>query len=228
MHWQGEIQKLIDEMLEKNVIRPCNSPWASPVVLVKRKDGGFRLIVDYRRLKEATRMDAYPLPWIDDLFNALAGSVYFIKLDLASGYWQVEVEETDRAETAFVVPSGLYEFQTMPFGLTNAPATFQRLMQKALADLIPRKCLVYLDDFIVHGQTEDEHLDNLASVLECLVRVGLKLKPSNCHLLKREMAYLGHIISGDGIRMDPVKAEQVRWWPTPTTTEQLRSFLGLA
>ncbi|CAH8556952.1 unnamed protein product [Dicrocoelium dendriticum] len=228
IHWQGEIQKLIDEMLEKNVIQPSNSPWASPVVLVKKKDGGFRLCVDYRRLNEATRKDAYPLPRIDDLFNALGGSVYFSTLDLASGYWQVEVEESDRAKTAFVVPSGLYEFQTMPFGLSNAPATFQRLMQKALADLIPRKCLVYLDDVIVHGKTECEHLDNLASVLECLLRVGLKLKPSKCHLLKREVAYLGHIISGDGIRTDPVKAEQVRSWPTPTTTEELRSFLGLA
>ncbi|CAI2738953.1 unnamed protein product [Dicrocoelium dendriticum] len=140
--WQGERQKLIDELLKKEVIRPFTSPWVAPVVLVKKKDGDIRLGVDYRRLHEVKRKDAYPLPRIDDLFDALGGSAYFSTLDLVSGYWQVEVEESDRAKTAFVVPSGLYEFQTMPFGLSNAPATFQRLMQKVLHDLVPHKCLV--------------------------------------------------------------------------------------
>ncbi|CAH8498619.1 unnamed protein product [Dicrocoelium dendriticum] len=187
VHWQGELQKLIDEMLKKEVIRPSTSPWAAPVVLVKKKDGGFRLCVDYRRLNEVTRKDAYPLPRIDDLFDTLGGSAYFSTLDLVSGYWQVEVEESDRAKTAFVIPSGLYEFQTMPFGLSNAPATFQRLMQKVLHDLIPHKCLVYLDDVIVHGRTKDEHLSNLAEVLTCLINVGLKLQPKNVACYKKKL-----------------------------------------
>lgn len=228
IHWQGELQKLIEEMLEKGVIRPSTSPWAAPVVLVKKKDGSFRLCVDYRRLNGVTRKDAFPLPRIDDLFDALGGSAYFSTLDLVSGYWQVEVDESDRAKTAFVVPSGLYEFQTMPFGLSNAPATFQRLMQKVLHELIPHKCLVYLDDVIVHGKTKDEHLNNLAEVLTCLIKVGLKLQPTKCHFLQKEVAYLGHIISETGIRTDPRKTEQVRAWPTPTSVEELRSFLGLA
>ncbi|CAH8585581.1 unnamed protein product, partial [Dicrocoelium dendriticum] len=228
LHWQTELQKLIDDMIEKEVIRPSTSPWAAPVVLVKKKDGGFRLCVDYRRLNEITRKDAFPLPRIDDLFDALGGSVYFSTLDLASGYWQVEVEESDRAKTAFVVPSGFYEFQTMPFGLSNAPATFQRLMQKVLHELMPHKCLVYLDDVIVHGKTKDEHLNNLAEVLTRLVNVGLKLQPTKCHLLQTEVTYLGHVISGMGIRTDPRKTEQVRLWPTPANVDELRSFLGLA
>ncbi|CAH8627089.1 unnamed protein product [Dicrocoelium dendriticum] len=228
LHWQSELQLLIDEMLKKNVVRPSTSPWASPVVLVKKKDGGFRLCVDYRRLNEVTRKDAFPLPRIDDLFDALGGSAYFSTLDLASGYWQVEVEETDQAKTAFVVPSGLYEFQTMPFGLANAPATFQRLMQRVLDDLVPHKCLVYLDDVIVHGKTKDDHLSNLADVLSRLIDVGLKLQPTKCHVLQEKVTYLGHIISRTGIQTDPRKTEQVKSWPIPVSVDQLRSFLGLA
>ncbi|MGL5405383.1 MAG: reverse transcriptase/ribonuclease H family protein, partial [Propionibacteriaceae bacterium] len=165
---------------------------------------------------------------MDDVFDALAGAKIFSTLDLASGYWQVEVAEKDREKTAFTLQSGLYEFETMPFGLTNAPATFQRLMQQVLGHLITHCGLVYLDDFIVHGENETEHLRNLSSVLQALTDAGLKLKPSKCTLLQNEVKFLGHIVSQEGIRTDPDKIEKVKTWPTPTSETEVRSFLGLA
>ena len=139
IHLQGEVNNMISEMLKADIIRPSESPWASSVVLVKKKDGSLRFCVDYRRLNSVTKKDSYPLPRIDDTIDALAGSQWFSTLELASGYWQVEVDPEDRAKTAFTIPSGLYEFNTMPFGLTNAPATFQRLMQLVLRDSIPQR-----------------------------------------------------------------------------------------
>ena len=223
-----ELNSMIENMLKKNIIQPSSSPWSSPVVLVKKKNGDLRLCVDYRKLNEVTRRDAFPLPRIDDLFDALAGARFFSTLDLASGYWQVEVKQEDRPKTAFSVPSGLYEFQTMPFGLVNAPATFQRLMQKVLQDLVPDVCLVYLDDVIVLGKTIEEHLSNLEKVLTRISEVGLTLKPTKCHFLCPEVCYLGHIVSADGVRTDPTKVSQVLSWPKPGNLEELRSFLGLA
>ncbi|CAH8862175.1 unnamed protein product [Trichobilharzia szidati] len=164
-HYQKELNKLVDELLEKNVIKPSVSPWAPPVVLVKKSNGTLRLCVDYRKLNQVTRRDCFPLPRIDDTFDALGGSNWFTTLDLASGYWQVEVHPEDRQKTAFIVQSGLYEYETMPFGLVNAPATFQRLMQTVLSDCIPGKCLVYLDDIIIHSKTVNEHLSDIAKVL---------------------------------------------------------------
>lgn len=225
---QEEVHKLIDEMLNNNIIRPSDSPWSSPVVLVKKKDGKIRLCVDYRKLNEVTKKDSFPLPRIDDLLEALGGSTLFSTLDLASGYWQVEVEETDREKTAFSLPSGLYEFQTMPFGLTNAPATFQRLMQTVLRGLIPKACLVYLDDVIVTGQSSCEHLTNLREVFQRLKNVGLRLNPKKCQFLQKQVAYLGHIVSEKGIQTDPTKVEKVKNWPEPRSVEELKSFLGLA
>ena len=223
-----EVNSMIDLMLRKDIIQPSSSPWSAPVVLVKKKNGDLRLCVDYRKLNEVTRRDAFPLPRIDDLFDALAGARFFSTLDLASGYWQLEVKKEDRPKTAFSVPSGLYEFQTMPFGLVNAPATFQRVMQKALQDLVPKVCLVYLDDVIVLGKSTEEHLCNLEKVLTRIRDVGLTLKPNKCHFLRSEVCYLGHIVSAEGIRTDPTKISQVLSWPTPGNLEELRSFLGLA
>ncbi|CAH8536658.1 unnamed protein product [Dicrocoelium dendriticum] len=228
VHFQEELKCMIEDMLRQDIIRPSNSPWASPIVLVKKKSGDLRLCVDYRKLNAITRKDSFPLPRIDDTMDALAGSHWFTTLDLASGYWQVELHPDDRCKSAFVVPSGLYEFQTMPFGLTNAPATFQRLMHTALSGMIPESCLVYLDDIIVHGRTVAEHNHNLSLVLNRLIQLGLKLKPSKCQFLKNEVAYLGHIVSGNGVRCDPEKVERVRSWPIPKNTDEVRSFLGLA
>ena len=163
-------------MLSRGVIEPSSSPWASPVVLVTKKDGSTRFCVDYRKLNDVTRKDAYPLPRIDDTLDALKGSMYFSTLDLYSGYWQVKMDETDKEKTAFITRQGLFQFCTMPFGLCNAPATFERLMELTLTGLTWKCCLVYLDDIIVYGRDFDEALKNLRLVLIRIRRAKLKLK----------------------------------------------------
>ena len=225
---RGKMEEMISQMLEQGVIKPSNSPWASPVVLVAKKDGTSRFCVDYRRLNSVTKMDTFPLPRIDDSLDLLANTAYFTTLDLASGYWQVEMDSGSREKTTFCSHSGLYEFNVMPFGLCNAPATFQRLMEAVLVGLAREKCVVYLDDILVMGKTFEEHLDNLAQVLSRLRQAGLKLKPKKCHLAKRRVCYLGYVVSSEGISADPAKVEAVKNFATPADVRQLRSFLGLA
>ena len=183
--------------------------------------------VDFRKVNEVTRKDAQPLPRIDDTIDALEGAKWFSTLDLASGYWQVEMDPHDREKTAFPTPYGLYQFRVMPFGLCNAPGTFQRLREQVLAGLHWTTCLVYLDDIIIFSKTIEDHLDRLRDVFSHL-RAGLKVKPSKCHLLWKEMQYLGHIISENGVATDPEKTKRVSEWPTPTGAKDLQKFLGLA
>ena len=156
-----QARELLEKMLKRDVVEPSTSPWSSPIVLVTKKDGSIRFCVDFRRLNEITRKDAYPLPRVDDTLDTLAGSRWFSTLDLLSGYWQVEMDKGDREKTAFITQEGLYQFKVMPFGLTNAPATFQRLMDAVLAGLQWKSCLVYLDDVIIVGRTFEEHLNHL-------------------------------------------------------------------
>ena len=181
-----EVDKQVNEMLNNEVITPSSSPWSSPVVLVRKKDGTTRFCVDYRRLNAVTINDAYPLPRIDDSFDHLSGSCWFSTLDLCSGYWQVECEGSDRHKTAFATRSGLYEFRVMPFGLKGAPATFERLMETVLAGLQWDICLIYLDDVIVLGRSFEDMVTNLKKVYDRLLAAGLKLKAKKCHLFVRK------------------------------------------
>lgn len=226
-HQRSEAQAQVDEMLKSGVISPSSGPWASPIVLVKKKDGSTRFCVDYRKLNDTTLKDAYPLPRIDDSLDALSGSAWFSSLDLASGYWQVEMNPDDRQKTAFSTGSGLYEFNVMPFGLTNAPSTFERLMELVLAGLHWKTCLVYLDDILIYAQTFEEHASRLTEVFARLATAGLKLKPKKCTLFQKEVAYLGHVVSAKGVATDPEKTRKVREWPTPSNVKEVRSFVGL-
>ncbi|GBM05985.1 Retrovirus-related Pol polyprotein from transposon 297 [Araneus ventricosus] len=165
-----EAERLVKEMVDNGIIEESSGPWASPIVLVKKKDESTRFCVDYRKLNEITIKDSYPLPRIDDTLDALNGSQWFSTLDLNSGYWQVEIQPEDKEKTAFTTGQGLWQFKVMPFGLCNAPATFERLMETVLRGLTSEACLVYLDDIIIVGRTFQEHLNNIRKVYSRVCR----------------------------------------------------------
>ena len=215
----------VQQMLASNVICPSNSPWASPVVMIRKKDGSLRFCVDFRQLNATTVKDSHPLPRIDDLLDALHGARWFSTLDLKSGYWQVPIMESDKAKTAFRTSSGqLYEFNEVPFGLCNAPATFSRLMDRILAGLHWETCLFYLDD-IVFSSTWEEHLAQLRQVFERLRHAKLKLGADKCTFAAKEVSYLGHRVTEEGLLPDSSLLGEI---PPPKTATEVRSVLGLA
>ncbi|KAK3743518.1 hypothetical protein QZH41_015906, partial [Actinostola sp. cb2023] len=206
MHRRAEAEEHVKKMLNDGIIEPSSSAWASPIVLVKKKDGSTRFCVDYRKLNEVTLRDSYPLPLADSCFDALTGSRWFSTLDLSSGYWQVALAPEDREKTAFATGSGgLYHFAVMPFGLVNAPATFERFIEKVLAGLPWEVCLAYLDDIIVHADTFEAEIVRLRDVMERLRNAGVKLNPKKCRLFQQSVYFLGHVVSADGISTDPEK-----------------------
>ena len=227
-----EVARQLRKMQEAHIIQPSTSPWASPVVMVRKKDGSHRFCVDYQRLNAVTKADTYPLPRIDDLLDQLGQCKYFSTLDLASGYWQIKVATESQEKTAFVTPQGLYEFLVMPFGLTNAPAVFQRLMQRVLAGLNPEAgpdfVAVYIDDVLIFSRTIEEHLMHLRAVIQRIREVGLKLKPSKCHFARREVEYLGHVVTPEGLKTNQKLVEAVTMFLAPTDVNGVRRFLGLA
>ena len=222
-----EEDRHLQSMLDNGIIRPSFSDWASPPVLVRKRDGSVRYCVDFRKLNDVTKKDVFPLPLIEECVDALGGSRFFSTLDMCSGYWQLEIEEADKPKTAFVTKRGLYEHNRMAFGLCNAPATFQRAMQVVLEGLTWDSVLVYLDDVIVLGQTFEEHLDNLRQVFERFRTFHLKLKPRKCLLFQARVPFLGRMVSRDGIEMDPEKVKKVEEWPLPHSAKEVASFLGL-
>ena len=224
---QGVIQEEIKKMEEKGVIEPSNSPWASPVVLVRKKDGSVRFCIDYRKLNSVTSKDAYPLPRIDDNLDALRGARWFSTLDLASGYWQVEMAPEDREKTAFCTKYGLHQFRVMPFGLCNAPGTFERLMETVLRGMQWERAVLYLDDIIIFSDTIEEHMRRLEEIFLRLKKANLTLKPSKCHFFQRQVEFLGHIVDERGISTDPAKVEAVTNWEIPKRVRDVRAFLGL-
>ena len=224
-----EVRQHLKEMLDAGAIRESQSPYSSNVVLVRKKDNSLRFCIDYRKLNSRTIPDAYSLPRIDETIDSLSGSKYFSKLDLRSGYWQVEIKESDKYKTAFSVgPLGFLECNRMAFGLTNAPATFQRLMERCMGEYHLKECLIYLDDIIIFSKTFDEHITRLENVFKQLEKHGLKLKASKCEFFKSQVQYLGHIVSDEGIQTDPDKIAALKDWPAPTNIKELRSFLGFA
>lgn len=186
------------------------------------------LCVDYRLLNSKTRKDAFPLPRIEESLDTLSGARWFSTIDLASGYNQVPVNKPDRPKTAFCTPFGLFEFNRMPFGLCNAPSTFQRLMQRMFGDQQGQSLLLYLDEIIVFSSSVDQHLQRLEMVLGRLQREGLKAKLEKCAFFQQQVAYLGHIISSEGVSTDPKKVEDVANWQRPSNISELPSFLGFA
>ncbi|CAK1600010.1 unnamed protein product [Parnassius mnemosyne] len=188
-------------MVKDGVIEPSSSPWCSPVVLIKMKDGSMRFCVDYHRLNDVTKKDSYLLPRIDDTLDMLIGIKWFSTLDLKSGSWQVEINPKDKAKTAFSTGKGLWQFKVMPFGLCNAPATFERLMELVLTGLIGDACLVYLDDIIIVGHTFEEYFQDLERVLMKLQSANLKLSPKKCSLFKRQISLLGYVVSEESARI---------------------------
>ena len=222
-----EVRNHLQEMLRLGAIRRSCSPWASAIVLVRKKNGKLRFCIDPRKLNSKTLKDSYALPRIEQTLESLADAMVYSTLDLTSGYWQVEMAEECKPYTAFTCrPLGFFEYETMPFGATNAPATFQRLMEDCLGDLNMNWCIVYLDDVIVFSKTPDEHLERLEAVFQKLSVAGLKLKPSKCTFFKTEITYLGHLITSEGIATDSKKIEAVIKWPRPKTVHDVRSFLG--
>lgn len=187
-----------------------------------------RIVIDFRKLNDLTIGDSFPLPNIEEILDQLGNAKYFTTLDLASGYHQIPMAERDKPKTAFSTPYGHYEYNRMPFGLKNAPATFQRLMNSVLIGIQGLRCLVYLDDIVIYGSSLEEHNKRLTEVLQRLREANLKLQPDKCEFLRKEVNYLGHVISENGISPDPAKLQAIKDFPEPKKVKEIQSFIGLA
>jgi hypothetical protein len=225
---KNKIERQIKKMLQQGIIRASQSPFASPVLLVRKKDGTWRFCVDYRHLNVVTVKNRFPMPVVEELLDELAGLKFFTKLDLRSGYHQIRSAEEDECKTAFRTHSGHYEFRVMPFGLTCAPETFQEAMNSVFAYVIRRYVLVFVDDILVYSPTLEAHQQHLREVFRLLVHNQLFIKPSKCSFAQPSLEYLGHIISAQGVSTDPSKIIDVQNLPCPANLKQLRGFLGLA
>ena len=224
---KDEIRRQTDELLELGIIKPSISPYNSPLWIGPKKldfkgNKKWRMI-DYRALNERTIADAYPLPNINDILDQLGGAKYFSVMDLASGFHQIPMDPDSQEKTAFSTPYAHLEYTRMPFGLKNAPATFQRVMNQVLSGLQGIELFVYMDDIVIYAQNLEDHTRKLIALLSRLKDAGLTLQPDKC--LRREIAYLGHIITQEGVKPDPKKIEAVKKFPIPKTKKNIKQFL---
>ena len=222
-----QIDEEMDMMLKTNIIRKSVSPWAAPVILVPKPNGEVRLCIDFREVNSVTKKDSYPLPRIDDVLDSLNGAQYFTTLDLMSGFWQIEMEETSKEKTAFITHRGLFECSVMLFGLCNAPSTFQRLMEHVLQEELWKFCSLfyYIDDIIIFSPGFEEHLQHIDKKFQRLA--NLKLKGSKCNFSQESATFLGHIVTRDVIKPNQENLSAVQSYPIPRSVKETRSFLGL-
>ena len=226
---QSEVRKCLDNWLKQGIIRPSKSPYASQVVIVRKKTGEIRLCVDFRKLNAISIRDSFPLPRVEEALQAVQAAVWFSSFDLAQGYLQMAMEEEDIEKTAFRAgSSGLYEFTRMPFGLTNAGASFCRLMEMCIGDQQYVTLLFYLDDICIFAETADQMLDRIEFVFSRLKEFNLKIKPKKSHFFQTSVTFLGHILSANGVSPNPEKVAKIKDWPTPKTPKEVHSFVGLA
>ncbi|HKR06791.1 MAG TPA: reverse transcriptase domain-containing protein, partial [Bacteroidia bacterium] len=223
--FKEKVTQMIEQFLRQGVIEPSNSPWCSPITLVGKKDGTIRFCIDFRRLNSVTIKDAFPIPNIDSILASFANKKYFTSLDLYSGYWQIPLTDDAKQKTAFAVPAGFFQFKVLPFGLTNAVSIFQRIMSFILAGL--DFVTVYVDDIIIASDSFDEHEKHLKIVLDRIRNAGLRIKPEKSLFFQESLLFLGHLITGQGIKMDEDKIKAIEAIPLSSTKKQLQSFLGM-
>jgi hypothetical protein len=217
-----ELSHQLKELSEAGLIRPSMSPYGAPVLFARKKNGSWRMCIDYRALNKITIKDKFPLPRAEDLFDQVHGAKFFTKIDLRWGYHQIKIKASDVTKTAFRTPLGSFEWLCMPFGLTNAPATFQRFVQSVLKDFLGDFACVYIDDILIYSNTAEEHVEHVRKVLAVLQEHKLLAKPTKCEWFVRDVEYLGHRISGDGIAVDRTKVQALADWPTPVTKADVR------
>ena len=223
-----EVEKQVGDLLQKGWIVPSPSPYGAPVIFAQKKDGTLRMCIDYRALNKQTVKNRYPLPRIDDLLDMLHGATVFSSLDLQSGFHQIRISPEDSEKTGFLTHQGLYQYKVLCFGVSNAPSTFQSVMNEALAPVLGKTAMVYMDDILVYSKNREDHPRHLAEVLELLKKHQLYAKMSKCSFAQVQTNFLGHVVSAEGISVDPKKIKVLKEWPRPQSVDHVRSFLGLA